>query len=88
MIERGRHTDRHLTQLLSPLVRSVSRRLNILCIKFKIWTRCLLQQHRCSPNLIKIRSMHLLPIFYRFFLCLRYKNPIENREQVRRSNFN
>jgi hypothetical protein len=33
MIERGRHTDRLLTQLLPPLVRSVSRRLNILCIK-------------------------------------------------------
>jgi hypothetical protein len=54
-------------------------------------------------NIIKIRSPHLFPIFYRMF-CSRpggvggvamgastqrlQKQPIENREQIRRSNFN
>ena len=54
---------------------------------------------------IKIRSPHLLPIFYRCFVVAAfprgdyktprkafprgdYKTPTENREQVRRSNFN
>jgi hypothetical protein len=44
-----------------------------------------------TGNLIKIRSTHLLPIFYRFFFTRddqKKKSPIENREQVRRSNFN
>ena len=45
-------------------------------------------------NLIKIRSTHLLPIYSRRFLSLvcrhaaTKKKPIENREQVSRSNFN
>ena len=54
-------------------------------------TRCLMQLE-ISPNLIKIRSTHLFPIFYRFcFDCReltrrpKKKKPIENREQVRRS---
>ena len=44
-------------------------------------------------NLIKIRSTHLLPIFYLFFLVAgvllheRPKKKIENREQVCRSNY-
>ena len=54
-------------------------------------------------NIIRIRSPHLFPIFYRMF-CSRpggvgvccnggfhaaiQKQPIENREQIRRSNFN
>ena len=40
-----------------------------------------------AVNLFKIRSLHLLPIFYRLN-CSCGVQPIENREQVRRSNFN
>ena len=53
-------------------------------------TRCLMQLE-VSSNLIKIRSTHLFPIFYRFCFDRREltrrpkKTPIENREQVRRS---
>jgi hypothetical protein len=41
-----------------------------------------------ETNLIKIRSTHLLPIFYRLHAATKNKKQIENREQVRRSNFN
>ena len=36
----------------------------------------------------KIRSPHLLLIFYQLFYSRGDKQPIENGEQVRRSNFN
>jgi hypothetical protein len=44
----------------------------------------LLFYQKTQHNLIKIRSTHLLPIFYRFFFvaaCL-HERPIVNREQV------
>ena len=39
---------------------------------------------------LKLDLQHLLPILYRFFFghMATKKNPIENREQVCRSNFN